>query len=104
MFEMLVRRSALALVDGEKLWDMHRPLEDNCELQLLHFQDDNPAPVNKAFWRTCSLMLGAVVSSAFKDTIEVILHSFPRPNGISFSYATAQLFFVILFCYLNCSS
>lgn len=84
MFEMLVRRSALALVDGEKLWDMHRPLEDNCELQLLHFQDENPAPVNKAFWRTCSLMLGAVVSSAFKNTIEVILHSFPKPNGILF--------------------
>lgn len=83
MYEMLVRRSALALVDGEKLWDMHRPLEDSCELQLLHFQDENPAPVNKAYWRTCSLMLGAVVSSAFKNTIEVILHSFPKPNGIS---------------------
>lgn len=81
MFEMLVRRSALALIDGNKIWDMHRPLEDNCELQLLHFQDENPAHVNKAFWRTCSLMLGAVATNVFKNHIQVNLHSFPRPNG-----------------------
>ncbi len=81
MYEMLVRRSALALVNGEKLWDMHRPLEDDCVLDLLHFQIENPAQVNKAYWRTCSLMLGCVLMNAFKDKIEVILHSFPRPNG-----------------------
>lgn len=78
---MLVRRSALALIDGNKIWDMHRPLENNCELQLLHFQDENPAHVNKALWRTCSLMLGAVAMNIFKNHIQVNLHSFPRPNG-----------------------
>lgn len=78
---MLVRRSGLALVDGTKLWDMHRPLEADCELQLLHFQDVNPAQINKAFWRTCSLMLGYVARHAFKDHVVVKLHSFPRPNG-----------------------
>ena len=95
MYEMLVKRSALALVDGEKLWDMHRPLEDSCELQLLHFQDDNPAPVNKAFWRTCSLMLGATLSTAFNDSIEVILHSFPRPNG-TFIFILTETYFPVV--------
>ena len=28
--ERLTDRSALALVDGEHLWDMHRPLQDSC--------------------------------------------------------------------------
>ena len=29
-------RSALALVNGQ-LWDMHRPLEEDCTVELLHF-------------------------------------------------------------------
>ena len=37
--------------------------------------------VNKAFWRSCSLMLGAVLEEAFKDQHYVQLHSFPSPNG-----------------------
>lgn len=81
MLQMLIRRSALAMVDGTKLWDMHRPLESDCELQLLHFKEEDPAHVNKAFWRTCSLMLGCVANNAFKEGVEIKLHSFPKPNG-----------------------
>jgi len=81
MYEMLVRRSALALLNGQELWDMHRPLEGDCQLELLSFQDEDPAHVNKALWRTCSLMLGSVVTNAFKDHIKVNLHSYPRPDG-----------------------
>lgn len=81
MYEMLVRRSALALIDGRKLWDMHRPLENDCELELLSFQDENPSHANRALWRTCSLMLGSVITNAFKDHINVNLHSYPRPDG-----------------------
>ncbi|XP_065201716.1 large ribosomal subunit protein mL39 [Planococcus citri] len=86
MLQMLIRRSALAVVDGSTLWDMHRPLESDCELQLLHFQDENPSQLNKTFWRTCSLMLGAVAETAFKDNVEVKLHSFPKPNVRSGSF------------------
>jgi large subunit ribosomal protein L39 len=80
MSEMLVGRSALAKVNG-KLWDMHRPLEEDCELQLLHMKDADPYHVNKAFWRSCSVILGAVAHNAFKDNIGCELHSFPSPNG-----------------------
>ena len=38
-------RSALALVNGEP-WDMHRPLERDCELQFLHFQDEDSRVLN----------------------------------------------------------
>lgn len=81
MSEMLCNRSVLALVDGVKLWDMHRPLESDCEIQLLHFLDSDPYHSNRTFWRSCSLMLGSVLSRAFKDDIKVVLHSFPSPNG-----------------------
>ncbi len=35
----------LALVNGEP-WDMHRPLEDDCELKFLHFKDEDPHHCN----------------------------------------------------------
>ncbi|XP_013116844.2 large ribosomal subunit protein mL39 [Stomoxys calcitrans] len=80
------KRSALALVDGNVAWDMHRPLPDNCTLQLLHFMVADPHVVNKAFWRSCSFMLGAALQNAFKEEADLQLHSFPGPNIKSGSF------------------
>lgn len=85
MSEMLSKRSALARVNGQ-LWDMHRPLEEDCELELIHMKDPDPFHANKAFWRSCSIMLGAVALNAFDDNIRVALHSFPSPNVRSGSF------------------
>ena len=52
MSETHVDRSALALVNGQ-LWDMERPLEEDCTVQLLHFNDEDPFHVN----RYCSLQV-----------------------------------------------
>ncbi|XP_069745111.1 large ribosomal subunit protein mL39 isoform X2 [Narcine bancroftii] len=41
-----VRRSILALVDGE-IWDMYKPLEKSCDIQFLTFTDENPEDVNQ---------------------------------------------------------
>ena len=90
--EMLMDRSALAMVNGQ-LWDMHRPigsevLEDrpsaddaDVQLELLHFHQEDPFHVNRAFWRSCSFLLGSVLEEVFKDDYFVELHSFPPPNG-----------------------
>ncbi|XP_037820139.1 39S ribosomal protein L39, mitochondrial [Lucilia sericata] len=80
------KRSALALIDGNVPWDMHRPLPDNCTLQLLNFTVADPHVVNKAFWRTCSFMLGAALQNAFKEEARLQLHSFPGPNIKSGSF------------------
>ncbi|KAJ9585962.1 hypothetical protein L9F63_020394, partial [Diploptera punctata] len=80
MSEMLMGRSVLALIDDTTLWDMHRPLKANCQLQLLNFKIAEPHHVNKAFWRSCSILLGAMVENTFKDDVSVKLHSFPSPN------------------------
>ncbi|KAJ6647538.1 39S ribosomal protein L39, mitochondrial [Pseudolycoriella hygida] len=79
-------RSALALVDNHTPWDMHRPLEDSCTLQLLHFTIADPHLVNKVFWRSCSFMLGAVLQECFKDEAQLQLHSFPSPSVKSGSF------------------
>ncbi|CAH1163828.1 unnamed protein product [Phaedon cochleariae] len=86
MGEMVQKRSVVALINGETLWHMHKPIPDSCKLELLHYQISNPALVNKTFWRSCSFILGAVVSSAFKDTVGLCLHSFPSPNVKSGSF------------------
>ncbi|XP_053953439.1 39S ribosomal protein L39, mitochondrial [Anastrepha ludens] len=80
------KRSALALVDGNVPWDMHRPLTETCTLQLLNFTVADPHLVNKAFWRTCSFMLGAALQNCFTDEAQLELHSFPTPNIKSGSF------------------
>ena len=79
--EDLMKVSAIAEVNGEP-WDMHRPIESDCELKLLHFHSLDPTVANKAFWRSGSFLLGAVIELAFREEIPVVLHSFPAPNGI----------------------
>nr|XP_029724650.1 39S ribosomal protein L39, mitochondrial-like [Aedes albopictus] len=78
--EKYCRFSALALLDNNTPWDMRRPLEEPCTLQLLNFTSADPHLVNKAFWRTCSFLLGAVLHKSFKDEAGLFLHSFPKPN------------------------
>ncbi|KAL1128924.1 hypothetical protein AAG570_013458, partial [Ranatra chinensis] len=84
--EWTTKHSALALVNKNFLWDMHRALDSDCELQFLKFTDSDPFYVNKAFWRTCSFLLGAVIQEAFSSHITVTLHSFPSPNVASGSF------------------
>lgn len=80
------KRSVVAVVDGYTPWDMHRPLKDDCTLQLLDFTVADPHLANRTFWRSCSFLLGAVLSESFKDSIDVQLHSFPSPNIKSGSF------------------
>ncbi|RZC42119.1 39S ribosomal protein L39, mitochondrial [Asbolus verrucosus] len=84
--ETIADRSAVALLNNDTLWHMHKPLPDSCKLQFLHYNIPQPALVNKIFWRTCSFLLGAVANSAFKDDVKVQLHSFPSPNVRSGSF------------------
>ena len=83
--EDLVERSALATVNGEP-WDMGRPLEDDCTVELMHFFIDEPFNLNRAFWRSCSFLLGAALETVFKQEAKVVLHSFPAPNVASGSF------------------
>lgn len=85
--ESVAKMSAIASVN-DQVWDMHRPFTGNCELQLMTMQSPRLRQINSAFWRTCSLILGAVADSAFKDNVNVHLHSFPIPiiTSGSFTY------------------
>jgi large subunit ribosomal protein L39 len=47
---------------------------------------NDPNAVNKAFWRSCSFLLGAVMTRTFKESAGLFLHSFPYPNVRSGSF------------------
>lgn len=56
---------------------MHSPFPDSCTLQLLNFKVTDPTSVNKIFWRSCSFVLGAVLSKTFKPEAGLHLYKFP---------------------------
>ncbi|OCT91214.1 hypothetical protein XELAEV_18014263mg [Xenopus laevis] len=60
--EWYCTKSVLALVDGE-VWDLTK----SCNIQFLTFKDKDPEEVNKAYWRSCAMMLGCVLENAFKE-------------------------------------
>lgn len=84
--EMLTERSALAVLDSGELWHMHRPLERQCRLKLIHFKHSDPMEANYAFWRTCSMLLGSAVRKSFKDDYQVAIRSLPMSDIKSGSF------------------
>lgn len=78
--QWVTERSALAVVDGNEYWHMHRPLERSCQLRLLHYKHEDTMPVNYAFWRSCSMLLASVVKKAFKEQFAVQILSQPMAD------------------------
>ena len=71
----LIKKSAYVIYE----WPL---IEGDCELQLKSFHDLDPFHVNKAFWRSCSFLLGYACESVFGENVPIKLHSFPPPNGM----------------------
>ncbi|XP_060626466.2 large ribosomal subunit protein mL39 isoform X1 [Anolis sagrei] len=80
--ELHCKKSVLALVDGE-FWDMNKPLTNSCEIEFLTFKDEDPEEVNKAYWRSCSMLLGYVLEQAFKEEYSTTLVRAPEVPVIS---------------------
>ncbi|KAH0624891.1 hypothetical protein JD844_032777 [Phrynosoma platyrhinos] len=78
------KKSVLALVDGD-LWDMNKPLTRSCEIQFLTFKDEDPEEVNKAYWRSCAMLLGCALEQAFKDEYSVTLVRAPEVPAVHMS-------------------
>ncbi|KAI1474003.1 threonyl-tRNA synthetase [Daldinia eschscholtzii] len=58
----LYKRSVVARIDGEKLWDLERPLEQSCKLELLTFDDPKGKEV---FWHSSAHILGEACERRF---------------------------------------
>ncbi|KAI1651346.1 threonyl-tRNA synthetase [Daldinia loculata] len=58
----LYKRSVVARIDGDKLWDLERPLEQSCKLELLTFDDPKGKEV---FWHSSAHILGEACERRF---------------------------------------
>ncbi|KAK1753507.1 hypothetical protein QBC47DRAFT_386607 [Echria macrotheca] len=58
----LLKRTVVARIDGETLWDLERPLEKSCKLELLDFNDDQGKFV---FWHSSAHVLGEACERRF---------------------------------------
>lgn len=89
----LYKRTVVARLDGdnEKLWDLDRPLEASCKLELLDFND----PIGKmVFWHSsahvlgeacerrfgCSLCIGVGSTLVLGDTIKPLINGACSPQ------------------------
>ncbi|KIH65321.1 hypothetical protein ANCDUO_04359 [Ancylostoma duodenale] len=73
---LLAKRAVLALTsysEGDThLECMNEPFRDKCGFELLDFQNEKyAAELNKAYWRSCSVLLAAVLSEGLRDHISV---------------------------------
>jgi len=98
MSEMLSRRSALAKINGTSLWDMHRPLENDCTLEFLHFKSVDSLELNTAYWRSCAFFLGYVIEKSFKEDVLVELLSPTNPNSNRFAILIIKKFIIYNDC------
>lgn len=58
----LFERTVIARVDGEHLWDLERPLEASCRLELLDFEHEEG---KKVFWHSSAHILGEAAERRF---------------------------------------
>ncbi|KAK4216351.1 threonyl-tRNA synthetase [Rhypophila decipiens] len=58
----LYKKTVVARVDGETLWDIERPLEKSCKLELLDFNDEKGKEV---FWHSSAHILGEACERRF---------------------------------------
>lgn len=60
----LFKRTVVARLDGDpnKLWDLERPLEASCKLELLNFDDEQGQMV---FWHSSAHILGEACERRF---------------------------------------
>lgn len=58
----LLKRTVIAKLNREQLWDLDRPLEADCSLELLSFDD---AEGKQVFWHSSAHMLGEASERRF---------------------------------------
>ncbi|KAF9430245.1 54S ribosomal protein L39, mitochondrial [Podila epigama] len=60
----MAKTSLIAQLNGNTLWDMSRPLEDSCQMDLLPFQENNDRLTN-LFWHSSAHVLGMSLEAKY---------------------------------------
>ncbi|KAM7197179.1 threonyl-tRNA synthetase [Naviculisporaceae sp. PSN 640] len=80
----LYKRTVVARIDGETLWDIERPLEKSCKLELLDFNDEQGKFV---FWHSSAHILGEACERRFGCSLCI---GPPVDNGFYYEMALPE--------------
>ncbi|KAK3989676.1 hypothetical protein QBC44DRAFT_326904 [Cladorrhinum sp. PSN332] len=80
----LFKRTVVARIDGETLWDLERPLEKSCKLELLDFNDEQGKFV---FWHSSAHILGEACERRFGCSLCI---GPPVDNGFYYEMALPE--------------
>ncbi|KAF9955815.1 Threonine--tRNA ligase 2, cytoplasmic [Modicella reniformis] len=60
----LAKTTLIAQLNGSTYWDMSRPLEQSCQLELVHFQENNDR-LKSLFWHSSAHVLGMSLEAKY---------------------------------------
>ncbi|KAK4161668.1 hypothetical protein QBC43DRAFT_268261 [Cladorrhinum sp. PSN259] len=80
----LLKRTVVARIDGETLWDLERPLEKSCKLELLDFNHEQGKFV---FWHSSAHILGEACERRFGCSLCI---GPPVDNGFYYEMALPE--------------
>ncbi|KAK4228182.1 putative threonyl-tRNA synthetase [Podospora fimiseda] len=80
----LYKRTVVARIDGETLWDLERPLEKSCKLELLDFSHEQGKYV---FWHSSAHILGEACERRFGCSLCI---GPPVDNGFYYEMALPE--------------
>ena len=64
----LAQNAIISKVDGTTLWDLHRPLEKSCNLQILDWDsEENNYEARQVFWHSSAHVLGEACERHLED-------------------------------------
>jgi len=80
----LAEKTVVARIDGKQLWDLDRPLEGSCKLELLDFEHPEG---KKVFWHSSAHVFGEACERHYGCHLE---HGPPTDDGFFYDMALAD--------------
>ncbi|KAG0256154.1 54S ribosomal protein L39, mitochondrial [Actinomortierella ambigua] len=85
----MAKMSLLAQLNGDRFWDMSRPLEDSCKLEMLSYQENNDA-LQQAYWHSSAHMLGMALERKYGSRLLLCDGPAIKQGGFFYEFLLAK--------------
>ncbi|KAG0237912.1 hypothetical protein BGW42_008012 [Actinomortierella wolfii] len=85
----VAKMSLLAQLNGVRLWDMSRPLEESCKLEMLAYQENNDA-LQQAYWHSSAHMLGMALERKYGSRLLLCDGPAIKQGGFFYEFLLAK--------------
>ncbi|KAF9195586.1 54S ribosomal protein L39, mitochondrial [Haplosporangium sp. Z 11] len=85
----LAKNTLIAQLNGNTYWDMSRPLEQSCQLELIPFQENNDRLTN-LFWHSSAHVLGMSLEAKYGSRLLLCDGPAIKQGGFFYEFLLAQ--------------